>query len=379
MDALERDYADVLLADHDPPCLSLYMPTHRHWPDRAQDPIRFRNLTDRLEASLRREHPARDAHALLERFRTLADESPFWHRTLDGLAVLATADIFKVYRLQRPVPELAVVADTFHTKPLLRILQSADRYQVLALSRQDVKMFEGNRDVLDEIELTPGLGSAVEEAGRQDGEPERRARVYGGSSNAGTTRHGTDLRQQAANVAAERFFRAVDQEVLETYSRPSRMPLLLAALPANQHAFRAISRNPFLAAEAIDAAPESLTSEALRERAWELVLPRYLARLEGLVDRYRSRQGTGLAAANLDEIAAAVAVGRVELLLIEADRHIPGVIADGKLAAADLDDPQVDDALDDLGALVQKSGGEVVVVPRERMPSDTGAAAVYRF
>jgi len=42
--------------------------------------------------------------------------------------------MFRVYRLQRPVPELAIVADSFHTKPLLRILQSADRYQVLALT-----------------------------------------------------------------------------------------------------------------------------------------------------------------------------------------------------------------------------------------------------
>jgi hypothetical protein len=29
MDALERDYNTVLLARHEPPCLSLYQPTHR--------------------------------------------------------------------------------------------------------------------------------------------------------------------------------------------------------------------------------------------------------------------------------------------------------------------------------------------------------------
>ena len=27
----------------EPPCLSLYQPTHRHHPDNLQDPIRFRN------------------------------------------------------------------------------------------------------------------------------------------------------------------------------------------------------------------------------------------------------------------------------------------------------------------------------------------------
>src|SRR5690606_27843381 len=54
---------------------------------------------------------------------------------------------------QRPVKELVVVADSFHTKPLLRIIQSADRYQILALTRKDVRLFEGNRDVVDEVEL----------------------------------------------------------------------------------------------------------------------------------------------------------------------------------------------------------------------------------
>jgi len=43
--------------------------------------------------------------------------------------------------LQRPVPELAVVAESFHVKPLIRILQSADRYHVLGLNRQQIKQF----------------------------------------------------------------------------------------------------------------------------------------------------------------------------------------------------------------------------------------------
>lgn len=358
------------------------MPTHRHWPDRQQDPIRFRNLTDRLEASLQRTYPARDIEALLGRFRALAEDAPFWTRTLDGLAVLATSDLFKVYRLQRPVPEFAVVADSFHTKPLLRILQSADRYHILALSRQDMKLFEGNRDALDEIEPAPGVPRALDQVVDEDSGPERKARVYGGpAARGGITRHGTDKEQDALDAATERFFRAVDEAVLESYSRPSGIPLLLAALPANQHAFRAVSRNPFLAAEAIDTAPNALSVESLRERAWQLIQPRYLERLSGLVDRYRARHGTGLAAENLDEIAAAVAAGRVEVLLVEAERQIPGVFdaATGTLAAAELEHPGVDDALDDLAEQVLKSGGEVVVVPAERMPATTGAAAIYRF
>jgi hypothetical protein len=42
-----------LVADHQPPCLSLYQPTHRSHLENKQDPIRFRNLVKELETSLR--------------------------------------------------------------------------------------------------------------------------------------------------------------------------------------------------------------------------------------------------------------------------------------------------------------------------------------
>ena len=35
--------------------------------------------------------------------------------------------------------------------------------------------------------------------------------------------------------------------------------------------------------------------------------------------------------------------------------------------------------LDDLAERVLKTGGEVIMVPPERMPSKTGLAAIYRF
>ena len=85
--------------------------------------------------------------------------------------------------------------------------------------------------------------------------------------------------------------------------------------------------------------------------------------------------------ANLPDIAAAAIAGRVATILIEADRAVPGRIEEdsGGVAFGSLDRPHMDDVLDDLGELVLRMGGEVVVVPVDRMPVDTGAAAIYRF
>jgi hypothetical protein len=73
--------------------------------------------------------------------------------------------------------------------------------------------------------------------------------------------------------------------------------------------------------------------------------------------------------------------GRIATLLIEADRQIPGAMNDatGAVTLDELADPEVDDLLDDLGERVLKTGGEVVIVPSGRMPTQTGIAVTYRF
>jgi hypothetical protein len=381
MDALERDYP-ALLASHEPPCLSLYQPTYRAYPDKQQNRIRFRNLVKELELSLGRKYPGRESGSILRPFNDMAAHAAFWDHPFDGIAIFATSDLFKAYRLRRAVRELAVVGDSFHTKPLMRIMQSADGYHVLGLDRQQAMLFEGNRYALDQVEISPQFPStAADVVAARQGAPERKDRVYSSGAQGGATRHGTNVRQDAIDSDTERFFRAVDEAVLEQYSRPTGMPLLLAALPEHHHLFRAVSRNPSLLSEAIDVHPSALSTDELRDRAWQLVLPSYLDRLNGLIEQFGASRAKHVGSADVAEVARAAAAGRIATLLIEADHVVPGRFdsRSGAIELAPLDDPDGGDLLDDLGEHTIKTGGEVVIVPAERMPTDTGVAAIYRF
>jgi hypothetical protein len=384
MNSVDQDATAGLWDECDSPCLSLFQPTHRDHPDNQQDPIRFDNLVKELEKSLQQKFAGDEIEPLLEPLWALADDHDFWNCTFDGLAVLRARNMFRVYRLQRPVAELAVVADSFHTKPLLRILQSADRYQVLALNRHEVKLFEGNRDALDEIEPAEGVPRTLTEAlGEELTDPRQTVSAYGGRGGGqAPMHHGHGGRKDELDHDAERFFRAVDRAVLEYHSRPSGLPLILAALPEHHHMFHELSHNPFLLAESLDVHPDALASiDEFRDRVWRTIEPRYLARLAGLVETFGSNKSRGLAADDLAEVARAVVGGRVATLLIEARREIPGRVdaSTGELEFNDLSNPELDDVLDDLGAVALKMGGEVVVVPTEKMPTETGIAAIYRY
>lgn len=386
MTSLANDYASGVFAGQKPPCLSLYQPTHRHHPQNRQDPIRFRNLLKAIEQSLRQGYSATEAGPILAPFQALAEDGGFWNQTTDGLAAFGARGFFRIYKLQRPVRELALVADSFHTKPLVRIVQSADRYQVLGLNRHGVKLFEGNRHALDEIELHPGVPRMITESlGAELTESHLTVATYGmGAGGPGTAmRHGHGSRKDDLGVGldTERFFRVVDKAVLEHHSRPSGLRLILAALPENHTLFRRVSRNPFLMREGLDIHPDSLSPDALSGRAWRVVEPEYLARLTSAADEYREARAKERGTDDLAEAARAAASGRVARLLVEADRQVPGRLdkVRGRIEDDDISHPEVGDLLDDVAELVLERGGEVIVAQSERMPSDTGVAATYRF
>lgn len=116
--------------------------------------------------------------------------------------------------------------------------------------------------------------------------------------------------------------------------------------------------------------------------AWKIMEPEYLLKLRGLADRFDQARANGKGSDNIKEVAVAAVEGRVDTLLVEENRIIEGRITNkvtGNVQTKDLTNPKVDDLLDDLGELVTKMGGEVMILPSGKMPTQTGLAAIYRY
>ena len=99
------------------------------------------------------------------------------------------------------------------------------------------------------------------------------------------------------------------------------------------------------------------------------------------MDRFNLQRSKFLGSDILGEVARSVFEGRVDTLIIEADRIEPGRIDEetGRIEEGDLEDPEINDVLNDLAKMVYKNKGEVIILPKERMPSETGVAAIYRY
>jgi hypothetical protein len=384
MELLTKGLIQELLAADQAPCLSIYMPTHRTHPENLQDIILFKNLVREMKESLLQKYSAGEVEKHLEPLETLADDENAWNHTIDGLAIFSATGMFKVVGVHKPFEELALVADSFHTKPLWQYLQSLDHFHLLGLTLHDIRLFAGNRHSLTEVELTADTPKTITEAlGDELTDKHTTVASYGGAGGEGSSmRHGHGGRKEETEKDSERFFRVIANTIYEQYTKPSGWPLILAALAEHQNLFQKVNKNPLLLANGIAINPSSVSTDKLAVMAWEIMEPEYNLKLDNLVAVFEQARADGKGSDDYKEVAVAAVEGRVDTLIVEADRIIPVRITNlvtGNTQKKDMTNPKVDDLLDDMGELVMKMGGHVMVLPTGKMPSETGLAAIFRY
>ncbi len=363
------------------PCISLYQPTHRHFPENKKDPIVFKNLLREIENSLSQKYEKDVVVQMMKPFFELEKDDRFWNTTTDGIAILARQNKCVVYNLQGSVKEFATVANSFHIKPLIKAFQSMESYQLLGLSRKNFTLYQGNKHGFSEIVLSPDAPRTLEEVlGEQLTDPYL---AHGTNRGAGdhSVYHGQrDVRQEIHNDT-EKYFRYVDHFVRENYSKPSKLPLILVSLMEYHTQFKNISSNPYLLGECIPNSYDSLKMDELTRKALEIIKPINVEKMRNLTESYKNAEAESLGSSDLKQVAKAAYEGRIETLLLEEDKIVPGKIDNetGEVEFGTLGNPDYDDILDDIAELTVRRKGDVLILPKDMMPSTTGVSAMYRY
>src|SRR5699024_4655601 len=136
---------ELFLQENEGPCISLYQPTHPTLRTREKDLIRYRNLLQQIEQSLKTSYDQGTRDALMDPLRKIEMDRNFWQTVNDGLAIFVKEGACIVYKLHSQVEAFSVVASSFHIKPLIRFHQSADRFHLLGINRKQFTLYEGTR------------------------------------------------------------------------------------------------------------------------------------------------------------------------------------------------------------------------------------------
>lgn len=373
-----EEFPHEIIFEKDQPAISLYQPTHRYSPDNEQDPVRFKNLVKEIDRQLEADYSREERETLLKPYYDLAENKRFWINTRDGLVILSNGKRGVIYKLNRQVKEFANVDSSFHIKPLIRNYQSADNYYVLGINRKEFKLYLGNRYGLEEVILDEDTPVTLEEVlGDRENKDYLNQRSVGGSN---AMFHGQGGKKDAIDKETENYFRYVDKFVLDNFSNPTGAPLVLMTLDQYQGSFRKLSKNNYLLDKGINKDFTSLDIDKIKDAAWQVVEPSYLKRTKDLLERYQTSLANKYGTEDLEEASKAALEGRVDLILLESDKIVPGqILEDGEIQREDISNPQVGDILDNIAENVLASRGEIVMLPKEKMPTDTGLAVIYRY
>ena len=374
-------FTSDLLQEHTPPCVSIYLPTHRAKPPANENPVRLRNLVRAAENEIYKIYPrTADTEKLIGTLQELQHDGALWGHPADALAIFASLDCFKIIWLQQSTRELVQVADSFHLKPLIRSQQFSGRFQVLCLTQRNIALYEGDHDDLEEVPLKNVPRTLVEALGDELTEPHYTHSGHTGRGVNAPAVHGHHDNKDEQDIDLDRFFRIIDRAIWENHSRDSGLPLILCGVTRYHDRFRKVSHNTNLVPDGIRLNPDSISIDRLHEQAWKVIRPYYDQRVEKVIEEFGRAQAYQQGSEDIAQVAQAATQSRVGTLLVDADKHIGGRIApDGQVTFGDLNSPEFDDILDDIAEQVVKTGGQVLVMPHNQMPTGTGLAAIYRF
>jgi len=322
MDLLTKEELKTLVVQLRTPCVSIFMPTHRG--GGKEDPIRWRVHVGAAEKHLVATglRPSA-AHELLEPARHLLEDASFWKHQCDGLAFFLAPQFLRLYRLPLAFADLVVVADRFHVKPLLPLVSSNGRFYVLALSQHGVRLLQGTRDRVSEVDLQ-GVPRSLAEA-LLSHEAKEPVSFYGrrageGAGSWGGIFHGHGVGIDDPKDELLHFFQQIDRGLHPLLSA-ERAPLVVAAVEYLIPIYRNANTYPHLLEVGIEGNPDRLSSKELHDLAWAVLQPHFQEAQRKAAALYEQLAGTGRTASDLKQVVPAASQGEVETLFVALGRE----------------------------------------------------------
>ncbi|UCC73598.1 MAG: hypothetical protein JSV86_03270 [Gemmatimonadota bacterium] len=382
MGLINRQELRTLIEERASLCVSLYLPTHRTGAETQQDPIRLKNLLRQAEDRLRNNGLRRaDAEKILGPARRLQVDRSFWQHQSDGLAVFASPETFRSYRLPFRFSELVVVTDRFHVKPLLPLLSGDGRFYILALSQKEVRLLQGTRHSVGEVSLDYVPRSLAEALGGEERERQLQFHTAARGGSAIFHGHGSagDVSEHKKDLL--RYFQQIDRG-LQDLVCAERIPLVLAGVDYLLPIYREANTCAQLVEEAIVGNPDGLSADELHDEAWTILEPYFAEAQRRAAAKYLELVGTGKSSRDLDRIIPSAYQGRVDSLFVAVGVQRWGSVGEtgGDVVVHEERRPGDQDLLDLAAVQTLVHAGDVYAVSPDQIPdAQSPVAAVYRY
>lgn len=348
-------------------CVSIYLRTTPLTQPAQADRIELKNLAKQAVQQLQDAGTDKQRMAdVTEQFDDLIDDDEFWQFQAHSLAVFATPENIRTFRVPNALETLVEVSDRFHLKPLLRSVSFPHACYVLALAQKSVRL----------IEVSPDLPA---ETVKVEGLPEDAGRAVQGVGEIGYWPSGRIRAAEGQKVLLRQFARNVDK-ALRPILTGSDIPLILAAAEPLASIYRSVNTYSSLADSMIEGSPDGMSNAQIGERARTVLDGLYRDQLAAWGRLFEARASQGRATTDIAQAARAATMGAVDTVLIDIDEVIPGRIDDcGAIVFAEQPGAANYSLVDEIAARVIATSGRVIGVRKADIPHGESLAAILRY
>jgi hypothetical protein len=316
-----------------------------------------------------RQHPDADKLRLRQQREQRLHDSErsideFWRFQSHGVAVLATPENMRTFRLANKPKALVEVADRFHVTPLLHAMTSPHDILVLALAEESVRVIHAYVNHPPSAIHVQHLPKNAEEASRRPSidsrSPHRRLQ--------GSEGH---------KALLQRYARTVDQVICGGLAG-QRAPMVLAAAEPLASIYKAVNSYPHLLDATIIGSPVDLTDAQLADAALPMLTRLHERNVAAVIALYNERKPQR-ATIDISEAARAATIGAIAQLVVDLNSFVPGRVSDTGQVSPVQSDADTYSVIDEVAKRAVCSGADVQAADRDELPDHVPLVAILRY
>lgn len=365
-------------------CVSIFIPTQRGGKEvlEEKDSTNLKSQWQQVKEKLEKKGVSQEKIAKMDKpVMELVGDKDFWRHQSDGLAVFVAEDFFEKYTLPINFQTYHYISQEFYVKPLVPAFAEDERFYLLSLQLEDVKLYEATPHSIGEVyvkDLTPDrledrVGYDYEEKTLQH----KTVKVNSGKTNM----HGHDAADRDRKNEILRFFRAVDKGLHEVL-KDEKVPLVVACQEYMFPIYQEANTYNNLYEKGVPGNPSDSDMFGLHEKALQTIKP-YLKKDErDKLEKYNELNKTENTTSMVGDIIPAAFEGKIDTLFLENREDVWGSY-DEKQMSVKVDEAQYDSntSLMNLAAAkVIETGGKVFLIESAFMPEkDSKMNALLRY
>lgn len=357
-------------------CISIYVPTHRAGEPtyNGEDAIHFKNQLKVARQELEKQGTdGRDIDELLKPAEALVNDKKFWRYQSDGLVLFISEGMFETHSVPLHFEERTYVSNEFYLAPLMPLFNGGGRFYLLTLKKDEIKLYEGMRHSIAEIDIADVVPQRLEDRVGYDYEEKHlQQRSQQGNGGKGMYHgHGDDESDEKEELM--QFFKAVDNGVMCVIGEDQRPPLVLCCQDHHYGIYKEANSYSNIFTEHISKNPADLDMKGLHQTAIELLKPYFEKARKEKSDRVAQYLGTGKAVSDVNDILPNAIQGLVDTLFVSDKAELYGIydMTSGKAEVQESSEPQNVSLVNLAAVKVFEQGGHVFLTEKDDMPDGT--------